>query len=61
MTRFKNHRCAHCHGVRQEQEMIQAGEKFYCCIQCKLKHERKSYARDDPCDPVVVPYKPRKR
>ena len=34
------YRCAYCHSVRNEPDMLQSKGVWYCCIQCKIKSER---------------------
>ena len=45
MSRFQTHRCAWCHGLRQEQEMLEYRGKWFCGLIHNLAWERKHRAK----------------
>lgn len=38
--KYDTHRCAHCHCVRQEQEMMQQQGEWFCSIICCIAYQK---------------------
>ena len=54
MGKYQLHRCAWCHGLHQEQEMLEYHGKWFCGLIHNLAWERKHHARPARLKPDAV-------